>query len=155
MYSVQHLDKGRSQVPLFPALGRAQQPPFPSRPPEAHRVCLLGVRICDGSLGGFLRKRHRCSCRASLLWNFAALCAGAGRVGQAKWARPRASRQPAPGEPLRSLQDLEGSFLVSSPRRSSSIPTRLGKSANSSGTIFFSWQSCCRQEPSANTPPAL
>lgn len=39
--------------------------PLPSRPPEAHRVRLLGVRLCNGSRGGFLRKRHRC--KASLL----------------------------------------------------------------------------------------
>lgn len=32
LYSVQHLDKGQWQVPLFPALGRAQQPPFSVSP---------------------------------------------------------------------------------------------------------------------------
>lgn len=71
----------------------APSSPLPSRPPGAHRAWLLGVRLCNRSRGGFVR-RHR---RLLVSDCGSALGAIARGVGPAKWAWPgrAGSRQPA------------------------------------------------------------
>lgn len=116
----------------------APSSPLPSRPPGAHRAWLLGVRLCNRSRGGFVRRHRRLL--VSDCGSAGRYCprGGSGQVGVAG-----ASRQPAAGRPqqLGDTQHLQ--VCGQSPHTWGKLPSPLGR-------FFFSWQTCCRQKLSAN-----
>lgn len=105
----------------------APSSPLPSRPPGAHRAWLLGVRLCNRSRGGFVRRHRRL---------LVSDCGSAGRYrprgGSGQVGVAGASRQPAAGS-----RPASAAWGYPTPPSLWSIATHLGIAAKPSGTIFL------------------